>query len=174
MANQVIIPPYIQGMIFLNTIPDEWDHVAAHYIQQTNAVANVTFMAICTAILAEHDQQGGTRQNQTHIADKISAVKRKGKNPQFYKRGVLTHTIQLLTRLDPSIPRGQGGIILGKKSPGEGSNYHSHFANIANSAELSMLLLACMVAQNMQPMVSLNRQIRSLADRISSEQQMVI
>ena len=52
-ANQVVIPPYIQGMMLLNAIPDEWDNVVAHYIQ--TAVANVPFTAIRTAILAEHD-----------------------------------------------------------------------------------------------------------------------
>ena len=42
-ANQVVIPDYVQGMMLLNTIPKEWDHVAAYYVQTTNAVANVTF-----------------------------------------------------------------------------------------------------------------------------------
>jgi len=85
-ANTVVIPDYVQGMMLLNAIPEEWDHVAAYYVQTTAAIANVSFTAIRTAILAEHDRSGGTRQNQTHIADKISAVKRKGKNPQFSKQ----------------------------------------------------------------------------------------
>ena len=82
-ANQVVIPDYVQGMMLLNAIPHEWDHVATYYVQITNAVANVMFADIWTAILAEHDRLGGTKQNQHHIADKISAVKRKGKSPKF-------------------------------------------------------------------------------------------
>ena len=82
-ANQVVIPDYVQGMMLLNAIPEEWDHVAAYYVQTTTTVANVTFAAIRTAILAEHDHLGGTKQNQHHITDKISAVKRKGKLPKF-------------------------------------------------------------------------------------------
>ena len=77
------IPAYVQGMMLLNAIPDELDHVAAYYVQATTTVANVDFAAIHTAILAEHDRLGGTKQNQSHIADKISAVRRKGKSPKF-------------------------------------------------------------------------------------------
>ena len=85
-ANQVALPNYVQGMILLNAIPDDWDHVAAYYVQMTQQVANVSFTNIRTAILAEHDRLGGTRQNQQHIADKISAVKHKGKSPKFSKQ----------------------------------------------------------------------------------------
>ena len=60
-------PDYVQGMMLLNAIPDDWDHVAAYYVQTTTAIANVSFTAIRTAILAEHDRLGGTRQNQSHI-----------------------------------------------------------------------------------------------------------
>ena len=77
-ANSVTIPDYVQRMMLLNTIPDDWDYIAAYYIQTTTAIANVSFTVIRTAILAEHDRLGGTCQNQSHIADKISAVKRKG------------------------------------------------------------------------------------------------
>ena len=82
-ANQVVIPDYVQGMMLLIAIPQEWDHVAAYYVQTTTTVANVAFADIRTAILAEHDRLGGTKQNQHHIADKISAVKCKGKSPKF-------------------------------------------------------------------------------------------
>ena len=70
-ANQVVIPNYVQGMMLLNMIPEEWDHVAAYYVQITTTVANVTFAYIRTAILAEHDRLGGTKQNQHHIADNV-------------------------------------------------------------------------------------------------------
>ena len=45
-ANQVMIPDYVQGMMLLNAIPDDWDHVAAYYVQMTTAIANVLFTAI--------------------------------------------------------------------------------------------------------------------------------
>jgi hypothetical protein len=45
-ANQVIIPDYLQGMMLLNVIPDEWDHVAAYYAQTTQQVTAVSFTAI--------------------------------------------------------------------------------------------------------------------------------
>ena len=45
-ANQVVIPDYVQGMMLLNAIPDEWDHIAAYYVQTTQAVVNVNFVNI--------------------------------------------------------------------------------------------------------------------------------
>lgn len=35
-ANNVAIPAYVQGMMLLNAIPDDWDHVAAYYVQTTH------------------------------------------------------------------------------------------------------------------------------------------
>ena len=49
-------------------------------------VNTVTFTAIQTAILAEFECSGGNHNHQTHTADKISAVKRKGKLPNFQKQ----------------------------------------------------------------------------------------
>ena len=44
------------------------------------------------AILAEFDHRGGSRQpDQTHIADKLSAKKRKGKTPQFKQQRGTNH-----------------------------------------------------------------------------------
>ena len=133
-ANQVVIPDYVQGMMLLNAIPEEWDHIAAYYVQTTNAVANVTFAAIRTAILAEHDHLGGTKQNQHHITDKIhvSAVKRKGKSPKFSSQ----HQTDYEPASDEAGPsskkrRDRGnrhGHGRGKPS-GSGSHHHSHLAS---------------------------------------------
>ena len=108
-ANQVALPNYVQGMILLNTIPDDWDHVAAYYVQTTQQVANVSFTNIRTAILAEHDRLGGTRQNQQHIADKISAVKRKGKSPKFSKQRDTDSYQPADSEAGPSSKRRRGG-----------------------------------------------------------------
>ena len=85
-ANNAPVSAYEQGMILLSAIPDEWDHVAAYYVQTCTSVANMSFDAIRKAILAEFDHSGGSRPDQTHVADKISAIKRKGKAPKFSKQ----------------------------------------------------------------------------------------
>ena len=70
LANNAPVSAYEQGMILLSAIPDEWDHVAAYYVQMCAAVANVSFDAIRKAILAEFDRSSGSRQqDQTHIAE---------------------------------------------------------------------------------------------------------
>ena len=95
-------------------------------------VANVTFADIWTAILAEHDRLGGTKQNQHHIADKISAVKRKGKSPKFssqhqtdYEPASDEAGPSSSKRRDRGNHRGRGR---GKPS-GFGSHHHSHLAS---------------------------------------------
>ena len=85
-ANNAPVSAYEQGMILLSAIPDEWDHVAAYYVQTCTSVANVSFDAIRKAILAEFDRSGGSRPDQTHVADKLSTIKRKGKAPKFSKQ----------------------------------------------------------------------------------------
>ena len=45
-ANNAPVSAYEQGMILLSAIPDEWDHVAAYYVQTCTSVANVSFDAI--------------------------------------------------------------------------------------------------------------------------------
>ena len=85
-ANQVVIPEYIQGMMLLNVVPNKWDYVAAYYVQQQQMVASITFTTIQTAILSEFEHSGENHNNQAHTADKISAVKRKDKSPNFQKQ----------------------------------------------------------------------------------------
>jgi hypothetical protein len=116
-------------MMLLNAIPDDWDHVAAYYVQTTTAIANVAFATIRTAILAEHDRLGGTKQNQSHIADKISAVKRKGKSPK-YSNQRQTDYEPASNEAGPSSSKKRRGKGKGKgKAPGQGSNHHSHLAS---------------------------------------------
>ena len=85
-ANNAPVSAYEQGMILLSAIPDKWDHVAAYYVQTYTSVANMSLDAIRKAILAEFDHSGGSRPDQTHVADKISAIKWKGKAPKFSKQ----------------------------------------------------------------------------------------
>ena len=60
LANNAPVSAYKQGMILLSAIPDEWDHVAAYYMQTCMSVANVSFDAIWKAILAEFNRSGGS------------------------------------------------------------------------------------------------------------------
>lgn len=131
-VNNVVIPDYVQGMMLLNAIPNEWDHVAAYYVQTTNAIANIAIAAICTAILAEHDRLGGTKQNQSHITDKISAVKRKGKSPKFSNQRNTDYE-PASNEAGPSSSkkrRSRGGKGKGRQpSQSQGSHHHSHLAS---------------------------------------------
>src|SRR5277367_643760 len=82
-ANGVILADYVQGMILLGAIPLKWDHVAAMYLQTTPNMAAVTFAGVRTAIMAEFER---VARPSAHVADKISAVKRKVKSPTFQEQ----------------------------------------------------------------------------------------
>jgi hypothetical protein len=173
-ANGVAIPDYVQGMMLLNAIPDEWDHVAACYVQTTTQVANVAIGGICTAIMAEHDRLGGTRQNQSHVADKISAVKRKGKSPKFSNQRSTDYE-PASNEAGPSSfkKRGSRGGKGKGKAPGQGqgSHHHSHLASrLEMNAELnSRPLFEWFLAQQVQPAESLNRALGDVSARVQQQ-----
>ena len=79
-VNQIVIPDYIQGMLLLGAIPNKWDHIAAMYTQGAQTMTSVTFASVRQAIITEYER---TQRPSSNITTKISAVKRKGKSPQF-------------------------------------------------------------------------------------------
>lgn len=126
-ANQVVIPDYIQGMMLLGAIPARWDNVAAIYLQNTQVMANVTFASVRAAIIAEFER---TSRPATLAANKISAVKRKGKSPSFteqrnYSNSKPFKAPQDNDRNDRPNKRGKRG---GK---GKGKKEHSHIVSSA-------------------------------------------
>ena len=118
-------------MILLSAIPDEWDHVAAYYMQTCTAVANVSFDAIRKAILAEFDRSGGSCNDQTHVADKITAIKRKGKPPNFSKQKGANNNSPANDEAGPSSSKRQRDRKGHGKKPQGDSHHHSHFASMA-------------------------------------------
>ena len=72
---------YLQAMLLLSAIPKEWDCIASmYYKDMTRAWAS--FDSVCTAIMAEYEQIACPSQ-LAHHAERLSAVKCKGKSPQF-------------------------------------------------------------------------------------------
>src|SRR5271169_2459256 len=76
-----MLSDYLQGMILLRAIPKEWDNVASMYCNGMT-MSNVTFVSVHNAIVAEFERWAKPSQ-VAHFADRISAVKRKGKSPSF-------------------------------------------------------------------------------------------
>ena len=116
-------------MILLSVILDEWDHVATYYVQTCTSVANMLFDVIRKAILAEFNCSGGSRPDQTHVADKISAIKRKGKPPHFFKQKG-ADSLSATNDAGPSSSKKRCECKKGKKPQGN-SHHQSHFASMA-------------------------------------------
>ena len=79
-ANSMAVSDPIQGMMLLNALPAKWDNIAMVYLWGQNVLANVTFAAVRDAIMVEYEW---TSHPSTLAVQKISAVKHKGKSPQF-------------------------------------------------------------------------------------------
>ena len=127
LVNNAPVSAYEQGMILLSVIPDEWDHVIAYYMQTCTSVVNMSFDAIRKAILAEFDHSGGSCPDQTHVADKISAIKWKGKPPHFSKqKGADSESGT--NDAGPSSSKKRHDRKKGKKPQGN-SHHQSHFAS---------------------------------------------
>ena len=117
-------------MTLLSAIPDEWDHIAAYYVQMCTAVANVSFDDIRKAILAEFDRSSGSCQpDQTHIADKLSAIKRKGETPQFKQQRGSNHQSTADDQAGPSSNKRRRNRPNRGQKPGGNSHHHSHLAS---------------------------------------------
>ena len=67
-------------MILLNALPQKWDHIALVYIQETE-VNNFSFMKIRDQIIGEWERSNAGKASTS--TNKLSAVKHKGKSPQF-------------------------------------------------------------------------------------------
>jgi gag-polypeptide of LTR copia-type len=100
-ANGMAIAPPIQGMMLLNALPSKWDGIGMIYLQGQNVLANVTFAVVRDAIMAEFER---TSHPSTLTVQKISAVKHKGKSPQF--------TEQSSTK-SPVLPKASGSASSG-------------------------------------------------------------
>ena len=72
---------YLQVMLLLSAIPCEWDNIASMYCKDMTR-AWTLFDGVHTAIMAEYEWTACPSQ-LAHHAEKISAVKCKGKSPQF-------------------------------------------------------------------------------------------
>ena len=114
-------------MILLSAIPDEWDHVATYYMQTCTSVANMSFDAIHKAILAEFDCSSGSRPDQSHVTDKISAIKHK---PPHFSKQKGADSSSATNNAGPSSSKKRRDQKKGKKPQGN-SHHQSHFASMA-------------------------------------------
>ncbi|KAF8881367.1 hypothetical protein BD779DRAFT_1675510 [Infundibulicybe gibba] len=79
-GNSVVLPPFVQAMILLSAIPSKWDNVGSQLLQ-THSQSALTFEIVRIALVKEY--QRCTAIKGPVQANKISGVKRKGKNPNW-------------------------------------------------------------------------------------------
>ena len=70
---------YLQAMLLLSTIPNEWDCIASMYCKDMTR-QRASFDGVQTAIMAEYEQIARPSQ-LAHTANRLSTVKHKGKSP---------------------------------------------------------------------------------------------
>jgi hypothetical protein len=88
----------------------------------------MSFDAMRKAILAEFDHSGGSRPDQSHVADKISAIKQKGKPPHFSNQKRADSSLAN-NDAGPSSSKKRCECKKGKKAQGY-SHHQSHIASM--------------------------------------------
>ena len=79
-ANLCQFLEFVQTMILLNALPQKWDHLASVYIQETK-VENFSLVSLREQIIGKWERSNAGRASTS--ANKLSAVKWKGKSPRF-------------------------------------------------------------------------------------------
>ena len=79
-ANHCKFNGFVQAMILLNALPQKWDHIASVYIQEME-VNDFNLVRIREHIIGEWECSNAGKASVS--ANKLSAVKHKGKSPQL-------------------------------------------------------------------------------------------
>ena len=82
-AANIAIPDNIVGMLILVALPAEWNHIATIYLWGKMAIGQVLSTEVWQAIVAKFDQTNSRDWQQAH---RISAIKRKGEHPCYFKQ----------------------------------------------------------------------------------------
>ena len=131
-------------MMLLNMIPSKWDHVMAYYVQGQQTVSTITFSTIQTTILSElKHSDGNHNNNQAHTTDKISAVKRKGKSPNFQKqKRTADNNYSAETEAGVSNKKKHLNYHAKKDKSKDNSHQHSHLTGRLEKVEIGQPQLA--------------------------------
>ena len=79
-ANHCWFLEFVQTMLLLTALPQKWDHLASVYIQE-NKVKNFSLVSLREQIIGKWERSNARRASTS--ANKLSAVKQKGKSPHF-------------------------------------------------------------------------------------------
>ena len=78
----IIIPPIIQAMILLNTLPHEYENIG-QMLLQTETIVTLTFKIVQDSVLAEHACHSNHLRSSLTKVSKLSNVKPKVANPKW-------------------------------------------------------------------------------------------
>jgi len=128
-ANKSEVNEFQQTMILMNALLAKWDHIASAYMLDNSEIGEYKFINLQNAICGEWERQIGSRTQQR--ADKLSAVKRKGKSPQYKDQKQKANKPKATDHSEePQHKQGKRGQ---RKSKGKSStaddHQHSHLAS---------------------------------------------
>ena len=124
-ANHCQFLEFMQTMILLNALPQKWDHLASVYIQETK-VENFSLVSLREQIIGEWECLNAGRASTS--ANKLSAVKRKGKSPRFDSQKQKTDNNK--AEDEGHKPKKHGAKK--PKTEKSSSHSHSHLASVAS------------------------------------------
>ncbi|KAF9552127.1 hypothetical protein CPC08DRAFT_594871, partial [Agrocybe pediades] len=119
VSANISLPQSLQAMILLGLLPPRYDSVAS-IILQNNSLSNLSFAIVRDAVFSENDRHTSMPGNRPQAANRISSVKRKGKDPQHKQQNDQSNQ----SKQEP-----KRGKRSGKKFKEPRGHAHSHFAS---------------------------------------------
>jgi hypothetical protein len=129
-VNKSELSEFYKVMLLIKALLTKWDSLASAYMHENTKVEDYKFIAFCDAVCAEWERQSGKKI--PHHVDKLSAVKHKGKSPQYKDQKQKSDKQKANNQGDNNCDRKhlhKCGNHKGKGKAADTNHQHSHLAS---------------------------------------------
>ena len=134
-ANKAGLSEFHQTMLLISALPSKWDYLASQYMMDNKDITDYKFVNFRAILISEWERQHGAPKQTQQRADKLSAVKRKGKSPEYKNQKQRTNNRPADDAGDDRAPKRKRGPRKGKGKATQGDDsshhHHSHLSSAA-------------------------------------------
>jgi hypothetical protein len=146
-ATDVKIPPQLQAMIALATLPQKWEMLIS-IVTSNIKMVDLDLSKVCNAVITQYQVDSVCYSSNKHNTNKISTVKHKCGDPNWHSQ---QGSNQQQQGQDGQYKRKHGICTgKGKAKQSDQSQQHSHITNIASLAPPSTSTIALSAPSSMQ------------------------
>jgi hypothetical protein len=152
-AANVAVPPQLQAMIALATLPQKWEMLIS-VITGDNNLEDLELSDVRTVVITQFQADSVLHGSSKHNANKISVVKRKCGDPNWQNQqgssNQQQHNNQQQQGHDGQKHKRRKCAGKGKAKQADHSKQHSHIANVASMAPLTTSTIVLPAPSGMQ------------------------